>query len=193
MDQKIEQLQKLVTTEKPEKADAIVWLQGNEYDRGKKVLELYKGEFAPRIVIAGNNTRQVDDDRVRITDIMRWLEAYGIDRSAIVADDQSMNTLEQAMHVVAMAKKQDWQSILLVGSTHHQLRAFLTFLHQTRVQGWQGRIINQPAVIPWGVKPSGRKKTTHEAFQDELVKVQEYGGSLASIEDGLSYLQQLNL
>jgi len=73
MDQKIEQLQTLMTTPKPEKADAIVWLQGNMYDRGEKVLELYHAGYAPWIVVTGNNTRAVEDDNVKIHDIVSWL------------------------------------------------------------------------------------------------------------------------
>jgi len=187
MDQKIEQLQTLMTTPKPEKADAIVWLQGNMYDRGEKVLELYHAGYAPWIVVTGNNTRAVEDDNVKIHDIVSWLEKHGVDRSAVLVDDQSINTLDQATHVVASAKAQGWRAILLVGSTHHQLRAFLTFLHQLRAQAWNGRIINQPAHIEWDARPGGRRRTTGEAFQDEIKKLEKYKDSVATVEEGLRY------
>ena len=191
MNPNIEQLQQLVTTQKPEQADAIVWLQGNMYDRGKKVLELYRGGYASRIVVTGNNTRVVDDDHVGVRDIVQWLEKEGVDRSAILVDDQSINTLDQATHTVELVKEQGWRAILLIGSTHHQLRAFLTFLHQARAQGWPGRIINQPVNIPWDVKPSGRRKTTREAFEDEIEKLTRYQEKIASVDDGLSYFKGL--
>lgn len=188
MDQKTEQLQKLVTAQKPEHADVIVWLQGNGYDRGEKVLELYHKGYAPQILVTGNNSRIVDDDKVGVADIVRWLSVEGIDPKNILADDQSMNTLDQARYVVSKAKECQWSSILLVGSIHHQLRAFLTFLHQAQVQRWKGKIINQPVYIAWNVKPSGRRKTTQEAFQDELVKLEEYQKDVATTEQGLKHI-----
>lgn len=193
MNPKIEKLQTLVTTQHSEKADAIVWLQGNMYDRGTKVLELYRGGYAPYIVVTGNNVRVVDDDSVGVDDIVVWLKKHGVSQEAIILDKQSLNTYNQAVQVMALAKERDWSAILLVGSTHHQFRAFLTFLRQARVQKWGGLIINQPVAIAWDVKPSGRRKTTREAFQDELAKVQEYAGRLASVEEGLLYLQKLDL
>lgn len=178
-------LQHLVTTEHPEKADAIVWLQGNGYDRGAKVLELYRGGYAPVVLVTGNTTRVVDDDHVKVSDIVEWLLAHGVDKEVIIVDDQSINTLEQARYVVAKAKKDGWRAILLVGSTHHQLRAFLTFLHQSQIQGWNGHIINQPFHVGWNIKPSGRRKTTQEAFKDEIEKLELYKENVATIETGL--------
>jgi len=46
-----------LSSQPPEKADAIVWLQGDRYDRGNKVLELFKKGFAPKILVSGNNVR----------------------------------------------------------------------------------------------------------------------------------------
>ena len=183
----VQVLQRLVTLQKPRPADVIVWLQGNGYDRGKKVLELYKGGYAPIVVVTGNNERVVDDDRIGVNEIIAWLKDHEVGEEAIIVDGQSFNTYDQAVHVIALAKKREWNTILLVGSTHHQLRAFLTFLYQANAQSWNGQIINQPVVIPWDVKPSGRRKTTREAFQDEIDKLKRYEGSLESVESGLRY------
>lgn len=191
MNPEIEKLQNLVTTQPPEKAEAIVWLQGNMYDRGKKVLELYQGGFAPRIVVTGNNTRVVDEDNVGVDDIAVWLKEHGVPEKAVILDKQSLNTYNQAVQVIKLAREHGWSAILLVGSTHHQLRAFLTFLYQAQLQKWNGRIINKPVSIPWDDKPSGRRKTTREAFQDELEKLETCKGKLARVEDGLRYLSAL--
>lgn len=188
MDSKIEQLQQIVMTQKPEKADAIVWLQGNEYDRGKKSLELYRGGFAPFVVVTGNNTRIVDIGTVRLDDMVAWLTAHDVPRDVIIIDDQSINTHDQSVCVLATARARDWKAILLVGSPHYQLRAFLTFLKQAQRIGWQGRIINQPVAIGWNAKPSGRSKTTEEAFHDEIAKLSKYKDHVATVAEGLRYL-----
>ncbi|KKU11467.1 MAG: Agmatine deiminase [Parcubacteria group bacterium GW2011_GWC2_45_7] len=114
-------------------------------------------------------------------------ELHQAEEVHLLVDDQSINTLDQATHVVASAKAQGWRAILLVGSTHHQLRAFLTFLHQLRAQAWNGRIINQPAHIEWDARPGGRRRTTGEAFQDEIKKLEKYKDSVATVEEGLRY------
>ena len=132
-------LQYLVTTQQPEKSDAIIWLQGNRYDRGKKVLELYRGGLAPLVVVTGNNTRVVEDDNVRVDDIIKWLKNSGVGEEELILDNQSFNTYDQAVQVIGIAKEREWQAILLVGSTHHQLRAFLTFFHQARLHQWKAR------------------------------------------------------
>lgn len=188
MDKKIEQLQNLVMNQMAEKADAIVWLQGNMYDRGPKVLELFKMKYAPRIVVTGNNTRVVEEDDVHVDDIVRWLNEHGVSREEIMVDDQAMNTKDQAEHVIAMAVKYVWRRILLVGSTHHQLRAFLTFLKQAQQQGWDGRIINQTAKRGWDERVSGRNQTVHEAFDEEMKKTYTYR-DLASVEEGINYFR----
>jgi len=45
----------LLLEEKLQKADVIVWLQGDRYDRAPKALELYKKVWGKKIVISGNN------------------------------------------------------------------------------------------------------------------------------------------
>lgn len=101
-----------------------------------------------------------------------------------------MHTHDQSVRVIAMAKERDWQTILLVGSPHYQLRAFLTFLKQAHCQHWNGRIINQPVHIAWHAKPSGRSKTTEEAFHDEIAKLPKYKDHVATVAEGLHDVQE---
>jgi len=183
-DPEVQTLQRLVTSQEPKPADVIVWLQGNGYDRGASVLALYQKKFAPLIMVTGNNTRVVDNDRVRVADIQTWLIDRWVPAERILIDAEAFHTLDQAIHVMKKAKENQWNRILLVGSTHHQLRAFLTFLHQAKCLHWNGEIVNQPAHIDWHVKPSGRKKTSVEALGDEIAKLSTYT-SIATIADGI--------
>ncbi len=185
----VAELQRLVTSQPAEEADVIVWLQGNEYDRGEKVLELYSSGAAPIIFVTGNNVNKIDIGTVTIDDMVKWLNSNGVDSGNIVVDDQSMNTRDQAKSIANNALKANWKSVILVASTHHQLRAFLTLLHQASIVGWHGKITNQPKHHDWDEVPSGRTMSSGEAYKEELVKIEKYSDDLASIEEGIRYFK----
>jgi hypothetical protein len=191
MDADVFRLQELVMHEQPRDADAIIWLQGNMYDRGEKVLELYHGGYAPSVLVTGNTTRRVDDDLIIVHDCVRWLCLHGVPRDTIICDDTALHTALQAHNSIAIARTRAWQTLLLVASPHHQLRAFLTFLQHARLQAWSGRIINQPVNIDWDTAPSGRRKVSREAFVDEVRKLDVYTNDVASIAEGIRYLMAL--
>lgn len=162
--------------EEPVHADAMVWLQGNRYARGARTLELFLAGYAPTIVLTGNDTRLDEahaDDGVHVTiaDLRRWLCERGVPPSVIIADSTAMHTRDQAVHVLAMAQERRWTALLLVASPHHQSRAFLTFLKRAHEIGWDGRIVNQPARIPWDAVPSGRWKTSAACYAEEVEKI----------------------
>jgi len=65
--------------EKPQKADVIVWLQGDRYDRSKKVLSLFKEKWADEIVISGNNiligpTKRKGENNISLNEMVEWLK-----------------------------------------------------------------------------------------------------------------------
>lgn len=187
-------LEARVFAENPVRADVIVWLQGNRYDRGPKVLALYRSGYAPTILLTGNDVRgddvsAVDGVIVRVTDLERWLCAHGVPSSAIIRDVQSFHTRDQAVQVFAIVHKHGWQRLLLVASPHHQLRAFLTFLKRAQELEWTGRIVNQPAEIPWDTIPSGRTDTSRELQNIERAKLYAYATHTATIADALRYFE----
>lgn len=54
----------------------------------------------------------------------------GVPTSAVIHEDRSLNTKEQAVEVVRMAIKNSWKRLVLVASHEHQYRAYLTFLRE---------------------------------------------------------------
>jgi len=176
-----------VLTQAPEAADAIVWLQGNGYDRGPKALELFHGRYAPCIVITGNAVRSP----ITVHHLAAWLRDRGVPESAILRDAASMHTRDQAVHVLTVAQERAWSALLLVASPHHQLRAFLTFLKCAQETGWDGRTVNQPADILWNAVPSERDRTNREIFTDELAKLDRYAVHVASAADAFRYFQYI--
>ncbi len=191
----IQKLQDLILDETPEKAEAIIWLQGDQLDRAKKVIDLFESGFAPRILITGNNTllgpiERIEESNCSLDEMKKYLIYHGIDPKAISIDNKSMNTREQAEKVIQYLKDNNLNSMILVGSPYYQLRAFLTFLKRAQESGWDGHIINQPADLPWDVPPAGRKRTAREYFTEvELPKIQMYQKHVADIEDGIAHLE----
>jgi uncharacterized SAM-binding protein YcdF (DUF218 family) len=188
------QLYDLVINDKVLKSDIIVWLQGDRYDRAKKVLELHNKKWAPKILITGNNTSfnkniRPEENNVSLKAMHRWLIMRGVKKNDILVDDQSINTKEQAKNVIRMAKINDWKKIILVGSSFYQPRALLTFLKQAKKLSWPGKIINQPVILKRTEVPSGRKQSVEKLFNEEISKIKKYKKDLVNIRDGIKYFE----
>lgn len=193
MDYIIELLQQKVMSEPLQSADAIIWLHGNRFDRCPRALELYEQKYAPRIVLSGNNVLigvgpKPGQNEPPLTEARQWFVDHGVPEADIVVDDKSMNTRDQAVNVLAMAEREGWQSITLVGSTDHQLRAFLTFLKRQQEIDWNGRIFNQPAKLPLNFIPGGRSQIVGEILDSEIAKLTKYKDHVASPQAGFKYL-----
>ena len=195
MADQVKELQQLLEQQLPERSDALVWLQGDRYDRGPTVLELYRRGFAPVIILTGNNVligkgTRAEEDNISLAQMRSWLAGQAVAPERIEIDDGAMNTHEQAEQVIGLARARQWKKIIIVGSIHYQLRAFLTFLKSAQAQGWPGRLINQMVKLDWNAVPSGRIKTARVYFDEELEKVRRYQNHLAPIEAGIAYLNQ---
>ncbi|MDO8265156.1 MAG: YdcF family protein [Candidatus Parcubacteria bacterium] len=184
----------LISKEKTQKADAIIWLQGDRYDRARKVIGLFKKGFGKKIFLTGNNIlvgdkKRPGTDNITLTKMEEWLEKNGIGRKEIIIDNKSFHTADQAEKVLRFAKKNKWKKIILVGSLFYQPRAFLTFLKRNNKIGWQGEIVNQPAIIGLSVKPGGRNETVKTLILEEIEKIKKYRSDIAGFKEGLNYLE----
>lgn len=99
-----------VCRERPRASDAIVWLQGDRYDRAEKTHSLFIKNWAPMILLSGNNIlldsdARLDEDNVSLLNMKQWLLDHEIPASAILIDDQAMNTHDQAARTVRLALK----------------------------------------------------------------------------------------
>jgi len=197
MDPRTEELQGLLLHEQPSHADVIVWLQGDRFDRGPRALHLYKLNFAPRIVITGNNLLlkkgfRPSESNISLSVMESLLKEKGVPPKDIIVEQRSMNTREQAVNVLALAKNNNWKIILLVGSTYHQIRPFLTFLKRAKEIGWHGVIINQPALLNNDDIPGGREKTVQEYLIEEIAKIKRYSKHVVDIDEGLRIFRENN-
>jgi len=165
-----------IFSQKPKRANAIVFLQGDKLDRCPKTLSLYKESFSDKIVISGNNIREdiLKANDNYLLEIKKWFLDHGVKKENIIIEDKSLNTLEQAINVIKIAKEKKWEKLILVTSPYHLLRVYLTFIRQIKDQNWEGEIIMQSAYRDWRRITSGKKEPAEKRLLVELEKIKKY-------------------
>lgn len=183
---------------KPEKSDAVIWLQGDRYDRGKKVLKIYNSGFAKKIVISGNNiligpNARAGENNIGLMDMKKYLINNLVDRSNIIIDDGALNTKEQSIHITKLAKKNNWKKIILVSSAYHQPRVFLSFVKASQLISYKIKIVYQGFLTGKNNISSGRTSKNNALMKDESLKIKNYQakGDIASYKEGFNYLRTL--
>lgn len=174
-------------------SDAIVILAGQDAKpRVDIAAQLFQSGAAPLIVVSGG--REELPAIHGATSCAAMLYAKGIAPDRIVVEDKSSNTKEQACVVGVKAVVNKWRRLLLVASSHHMPRAFLTFVEML---GPEGRETIHLVPVPtsqssWSAVPEGLTATRSELFATEMLKCAEYQakGDCASWEDGNAYLSR---
>src|SRR3989338_9464869 len=99
-----------ILSQAPQKADAIVFLQGDQLDRAPESASLFQQGFAPRILISGNNklvgpnTRPEEND-FELGLLKEYLVEHGVPEAAILIDDQSFNSFVHAPNIIKITKE----------------------------------------------------------------------------------------
>lgn len=189
---KEQELLSLVQKDAPEKSDAIVWLQGDKYDRARGVLDLFLKKFADKIIISGNNElidKKPGEKGVALEKMAAWLVERGVPGEKIIIDAESLNTRGQAENVLEIASKNGWRKIILVASLYHQPRVFLTFLKRIKEVAWEGKIINQPVLFNWETNPGGKNQPGKDLFFVEMEKIRKYKNHNVSFDEGISCIK----
>ncbi|HHE31892.1 MAG TPA: YdcF family protein [Chlorobaculum parvum] len=110
---------------KPEKADVIIVLGGDNGLRVKKGTELFKAGYAQNIVLTGIDSRYYNPNRPNWRE-RRVMEA-GISKKAITVDIWSETTWEEAENTFDLMGKKGWNSALVVSDPPHMLRLYKTW------------------------------------------------------------------
>jgi uncharacterized SAM-binding protein YcdF (DUF218 family) len=172
-------------TVRPAKADAIVVLCGE--DAAVRIAvghELFRLGYAPTIVVSGGR-----DDGSRLLGADRaygLLMGRGIAHDRIVVDTASQNTKEQADAIAGIVAERGWKRILVVASSYHLPRAFLTFLG-----GSFADLVPVAAGAPWNECPEGMDVTRSELLTTDIEKCATYASDVASWSAGLKALEAL--
>ena len=128
----------LAPQDKLAKADAIVAVSGGETtSRTLGAVKLYDEGYAPIIIFSGAAS---DPDSVSNAAAMKNIAIKaGVPASAILVEEDSVDTYENAQNTARIIKNQNISSIILVTSPYHQRRASIEF---QRALGKDFTIIN---------------------------------------------------
>jgi uncharacterized SAM-binding protein YcdF (DUF218 family) len=167
--------------QRPSNADAIVCLAGEDAEnRAFDAAELFKHGNAPGILVTGGRHEPPTIDGAE--SVASMIRGQGIFHDRILTDPDAKNTYQQAVNTIATAQAKGWKRLILVASTYHQPRAFLTFL-----RALQEAKAEDIYVAHYPVMGADRFA---ERLALELEKVDDYAeiGHCASYRDGLDYL-----
>jgi uncharacterized SAM-binding protein YcdF (DUF218 family) len=163
-----------VPNESCQSADAIVAVSGGDTNaRTDEAIRLYQQGWAPLIIFSG---AAQDTSGPSNAQAMRTrARAQGIPADAIIIEEFSRNTAENAANTAKFISERNLERIILVTSGYHQRRANLEF---TAMLGPSVTIVNHPLTSDrqwgpmWWITPGGWWLAI-----SELVKIIAFGSS----------------
>jgi uncharacterized SAM-binding protein YcdF (DUF218 family) len=166
------------------KADAIVLLEGDGFNRLNKAAELYARGYAPTVVFSGGIT-DYSYGSYPFEDCLPKLLELGIRREDVIHESKSLNTKEQAINVNSLAAERGWKRLVLTASPCHQCRAYLTFLKYIT----PGMVLmNVPSDnLSWFGKEDWGSR--FDLLEQEQRRIEKYTaqGDLATVDEAIKY------
>ncbi len=108
-------------------ADCIVALGGDSGDRIVTALDLYRRGYAPWILLTGVEDSPSDTRRAYLTWRAEYLVKAGVPSAAILYDEHSTNSRDEARNTLARANARGWKSVLVVSDPPHMRRLALAW------------------------------------------------------------------
>lgn len=109
-------------------ADAIVAVSGGDTDaRALRAVQLYKENFASKIIFSGAAADPKSPSNA--AEMAKLAEKNGVPSSAILLDETSRNTNENAANVAKILLKHDWTNVILVSENYHLRRVYTAFVN----------------------------------------------------------------
>lgn len=106
----------------PRKADLIVVLGGDGGARSLTGAELYQGGLAPYLLLTGLE----EGEKEAVPYYLHWrsqlLQAKGVAATAILFDEKSMNSWQEAQNTLEMMRQKGWRRVLVVSDPPHLRR-----------------------------------------------------------------------
>lgn len=146
-------------TEQPEcqKADAIVAVSGGDtYARTQAAIDLYQSGWAEQLIFSGAAADKEGPSNAE--SMRRYALMRGIPSQAIITEEFSETTHENATRTDSVFKDNNIKKIILVTSAYHQRRANIEF---SKAVGDKVEIIDSPVVRDkqwsqwWWLTPGG--------------------------------------
>jgi uncharacterized SAM-binding protein YcdF (DUF218 family) len=112
----------LIVNEAPQKSDVIIVLAGPSFamtgERVAYAAELYQSAYADKVLLSG--------DKPYMT---QQAISNGIPANALLLEDQSETTFENAEYSLKIVRAQGYRSAIVVTSPYHTLRSSIIFAH----------------------------------------------------------------
>lgn len=147
-----------------QKVDAIVAVSGGDTDgRTLEAVDLYKKGWSEKIIFSGAAADKTGPSNAAV--MRETAIQAGIPREAILIDDASNNTRENADQTMTLINSLGIETIILTTSPYHQRRASMEF---DRASMGGIEVINHPSTndkhwpIFWWITPNGWRLATGE-------------------------------
>lgn len=122
------------------KVDAIVAVSGGDTSaRAKEAIQLYKEGWSEKLIFSGAAADSSGPSNAEI--MARLAFEAGVPDEAIITEELSRTTAENALNTSRFIAEQDINRIILVTSAYHQRRALLEF---STTLGPSVRVLNHP-------------------------------------------------
>jgi len=107
-------------------SDVIVAISGGDTAaRARKAVQLYQEGWAPRIIFSGAAADPQSPSNAKVMSNIA-IDA-GVPASAILLEQDSTNTAENAKNVAEIVDQNDWHDVILVSENYHLRRAGMMF------------------------------------------------------------------
>ena len=106
----------------PSRADVVVLLGGDSRARLAKALDLYRQGLAPKVFLAGSDNDRLPPGHTLPNARLQFLVEEGVPRSAILLDDMSFNSWEEASNTLALMRRSGWHTALVISDPPHMRR-----------------------------------------------------------------------
>jgi hypothetical protein len=117
--------------QKPQKADVIIVLGGDNGLRVEKGAELYNAGYAPNVLLTGIDGKFYRPGQPNWRE--KRMRALGVPKKAIKVDTESETTWEEAINAAETLQKKEWSRAIVVSDPPHMLR-----IHQTWSRVFEG-------------------------------------------------------
>ena len=150
-------------------ADVIVAISGgNTTLRAEKAIELYRNNWAKKIIFAGAAADPNSPSNAK--EMLNFALKSGVPREDILLDEYSENTIENAKNVAEILIQNNWNDVILVSQNYHLRRAGMLFeaaINQNKSDEQQFNIRTTVASKDefWWISPRGW-----------IIAMQEIGG-----------------
>lgn len=150
-----------------QKVDAVVAISGGDTQaRTNQAISLYKNGWADKLIFSGAAADKSGPSNAEA--MQTQAIKAGVPSEAILLDETSETTTQNAENTRELFDKNDIHSVILVTSAYHQRRAGLEFGKRA---GTDIRIVNHPVMVDrqwsqwWWVTPGGWYLAVSEFFK----------------------------